>query len=168
MTAVWKCKTLILGAICLAGIVGCSKSYSTPAGTCTGPIKERLDPGSLRHVLPGAPEPTYLSDPPTSGPHQPGPERHGVLTQTLTRPVQLGLLENGIVVVQYRNLTNAEQAKLNQYAGPNTVVAPNSTLPDKIVVTAWRTKLSCSGVVDAPIRAFVDAHAGVIPALLNP
>ncbi|MDP8992254.1 MAG: hypothetical protein M3N31_04270, partial [Actinomycetota bacterium] len=40
------------------------------AGAGCGPARqEPLDPGSAHHLLAGAPEPTYMGDPPTSGAH---------------------------------------------------------------------------------------------------
>jgi hypothetical protein len=38
------------------------------AAGCAAPVEEPLDPGSARHLLPGAPEPTYLTDPPPTRP----------------------------------------------------------------------------------------------------
>ena len=49
-------------------------------------------------------EPQYTTDPPTSGPHTPGALPGGVLTQPLARPSQVGALEAGLVLIQYRDL----------------------------------------------------------------
>src|SRR5260221_10241892 len=79
----------------------CGKGANATTG-CGPAVRELLD-GNLGHVLPGAPEPTYLTDPPTSGPHTPGVKPTGVATPPLERPVQGGALEAGIGPVQYRD-----------------------------------------------------------------
>jgi hypothetical protein len=42
----------------------------------------------------------------------------------------------------------------------NVVVAPNTSLPDRVVATAWLSKQTCSGVDTAALRGFIRARAG--------
>jgi hypothetical protein len=111
-------------------------------------------------VVAGAPEPAYSTDPPTSGPHTPGALPKGVLVVPLTRPVQVGALEQGLVLLQYRDLSATEIDTLAQLAGDNVVVAPNPSLPDRVVGTAWLFKQTCSSVDAVALRGFVRSHAG--------
>jgi drug/metabolite transporter (DMT)-like permease len=152
-----------LAAAMLSGCGGDSEAGSagTGAKSCGPALREALDPNFLQHVLPNAPEPSYTSDPPTSGPHQPAPTVHGVLTAPLSKPRQIGVLETGAVLVQHRDATDADA--LAALASVDVVVAPNPTLRDRIVATAWTWKLRCDAVDADAIRAFARDHAGQAP-----
>src|SRR5690242_8829353 len=71
-----------------------------PGTACGAPIAEPIDPLSSQHLLPGAPEPHYTTDPPTSGAHRPGPLPPPVLNSPLDRPAQVAALEGGTVLIQ--------------------------------------------------------------------
>lgn len=146
----------------LAGLVaGCgSKGGGAEATAACGPVKrEALDPRSIQHVLPNAPTPTYLTNPPTSGPHQPSPPIHGAQTNPIPKPVQVGLLEGGNVLVQYRGLTAASLSSMRSLAGGKVVVAPNDDLrAGQVVMTSWLYKQTCSSVDVGAARRFVAAH----------
>lgn len=139
------------------------RRYAT-SGTCAAPITDRLDPRSLQHFLPGAVEPTYATDPPTSGPHQPGRLDGGVLENPLSKPLQVGALEAGQILLQYRDLSPVDQAKLATLASPVVIVAPNPTLAQPVVASAWRTRQFCDAVDIAELGRFVHDHAGADPA----
>ena len=64
-------------------------------GSCGEPVDEQLDPAWINHIVPGTPEPTYLTDPPTSGPHFAELPQTGVLEEPLSRPSQVSVLESG-------------------------------------------------------------------------
>ncbi|HEX2038561.1 MAG TPA: EamA family transporter [Acidimicrobiales bacterium] len=137
-------------------LVGC-RGGAGPGGAtaCGAAVREPLDPAATRHVLPGAPEPTYATDPPTSGPHQAGPSPTGVVDEPLPRPVQVAVLEQGGVVVQYREA--GDRAALAPLGGERVVVAPNPALPVRVVATAWRQKLACTSLDVDTLRAFIAA-----------
>ena len=138
---------------------------SSPAA-CGPDVEEPLDPGSTQHVLPGAPEPPYASDPPTSGPHLGGGAVTGAQAAPLSRPVQVAVLEEGGVMVQHRGLDAGSRARLEALAADGVVVAPNPGLTAPVVVTAWRHRLTCAAAdADAvtAIGRFVDAHRGRAP-----
>jgi drug/metabolite transporter (DMT)-like permease len=153
----------IAAVVILAGLVlaaGCGNDSSAAGGAC-GPVRrEAIDPNSIQHVLANAPEPTYLSDPPTSGPHQPGRELSGAIDEPLSRPVQVGQLEAGKVLIQFREAL--EDATIDDLAAldDGVVVAPNPDLRDPVVATAWGNKLECSEVDLADLRDFVDSFVG--------
>lgn len=155
-----------LAVSALLALTACGSGGSTvgapPATGCTAPVDERLDPNSVIHLFPGAPEPRYLTDPPTSGPHQLGQPPVGVISTPIPRPRQVAMLESGYVIVQHSGPLAPELAAL---AGPHVVVAPPvAPLPSPVVATAWTWKLSCRSA-DPPavvaIRAFIAAHEGV-------
>ncbi|MBW3548461.1 MAG: EamA family transporter [Actinobacteria bacterium] len=148
----------LAGVVALAGLLaGCGLDRSRESAGCGPVVEEDLDPGSQLHLLPGAPEPEYLSDPPTSGPHLAGPAPRGVLTSPLGRPVQVQVLEQGGVVVQHRDLDETAVEALHGLAGDHVVVAPGPSLPSPVVATAWGRKLTCEDADVEALRRFVDA-----------
>lgn len=126
---------------------------------CGPDRRESLD-SNLGHVLPGAPEPRYLTDPPTSGPHQPGPPIAGVVDEPIAPPLQVGLLEEGSVLIQHRDLDAAAERELDALASDTVVVAPDPDLGDPIVATAWVHKLTCSTVDTDALQQFIDDRVG--------
>ncbi|MGH9155582.1 MAG: DUF3105 domain-containing protein [Acidimicrobiales bacterium] len=147
-------------ALALAALATGACGGSGPAvGNACGPdVTEPLDPGSVRHVLPGAPEPDYASDPPTSGAHLAGAPAGDVLRTPLPRPEQVGVLEEGGVLLQHRDLGDADQRRLEALAGDGVVVAPNPDLDAAVVATAWRQRLRCQQVEVATLRTFIALH----------
>lgn len=157
---------LVLGLLCsLAGCHGPGRAQAVASTGCGGPRNERLDPASVIHLFPGAPEPHYLTDPPTSGPHQLGPPPVGVVTTPIPRPRQVAMLETGFVIVQFQDLSAEQQQALDRVAEAEVTVAPAiAPFPAPVVVTAWTWKLECRSVdaaAVAAIDAFISAHRGV-------
>ncbi|HEV3225489.1 MAG TPA: EamA family transporter [Acidimicrobiales bacterium] len=148
---------LLVLVVLVTPLVACGGG--TSSASCSAARPEALNP-ALNHVFAGAPEPTYTTDPPTSGPHTPGALPAGVLTTPLSRPNQVGALEGGVVLLQYRNLSGGEVADLSQLVTGKVVVAPNPSLPDRVVATAWLFKQTCSGVDAAELRGFIRTHVG--------
>jgi hypothetical protein len=133
------------------------------AGGCGAIRRERLDPAYLVHVL-GDEDVEYTSDPPTSGPHQPSPAFEGVVDEPLSRPVQVGVLERGDVLVQHDpDLSRGERSALEELAGDGVVVAPNPDLPAPVVATAWLFKRTCDDVDVDAIEAFIAERKGKGP-----
>jgi drug/metabolite transporter (DMT)-like permease len=145
---------IVLLAVPLAACSGGGSSSS-----CSSAKPEPINP-DLRHVITGGTDPVYTTDPPTSGPHTPGATPKGVLDHPLSRPSQVGALEAGIVLLQYRDLSADEQRSLAGLVTDNVVVAPNASLPDRVVATAWLFKQTCSGVDAAALRGFIRTRAG--------
>jgi hypothetical protein len=149
----------VLGALAVATTACGGGDGGT--GAC-GPItREALDASYLVHVLGEGTGVEYTSDPPTSGPHQPGPPVDGVVDEPISRPVQVGILERGDVLLQHGPDVPADDlAALEALGGPGVVVAPNPDLPDLVVATAWTYKRTCSGVDVDALQEFVDERAG--------
>ncbi len=93
-------KLLFLALVMVVAAGGCGGKKAP--SKCGPAVEESLDPGRTRHLLPRAPEPRYLGNPPTSAPHLGGPPPTGVQHQRLAPPVQVGVLESGGVLVQHR------------------------------------------------------------------
>ena len=141
---------------------GGSVATPTTTGQCAQAVTEPLDPGSVQHVLPGAAEPAYQgADPPTSGAHRAGADQvTGVSPSPLDRPTQVGILETGGVLLQYKGLSADDQRRLERQAGGDVRVAPNPSLPAPVVATAWRHKMQCQALDVEAIKAFVRTYAG--------
>jgi hypothetical protein len=148
---------LLVVVVLAAPLAACGGSGSS--ATCSSSKPEPINP-DLHHVFTGGAEPVYTTDPPTSGPHAPGATPQGVLDHGLSRPAQVGALEAGVVLLQYRDLSAGELRSLSGLVTDNVVVAPNTSLPDRVVATAWLSKQTCSGVDTAALRGFIRARAG--------
>ena len=152
-------KWVIVVTAMLSGLAGCGGS--APAAdrpACHRAVQEPLDPRSAQHVLTNGGV-TYASNPPTSGPHRPGVVPKGIVTKPLPLAVQVGALEAGDVLVQYKGAFPAELRN----PGDKVVVAPNETLSSRVVITAWRWKMTCNAPDRAALRVFVTHHAAKGP-----
>ena len=155
--------TLSIGTAACGG--GAPTGADAPEAGCGEVVQERIDPDHLVHLLPGAEEPAYLTDPPTSGPHAPAAARHGVADGPLTRAEQVGQLEAGVVLVQHDGGLAADDLAVVEGLGdqPDVLVARNDDLPAPVIATAWTQKLVCASVDGgsaAALSAFVDEFAG--------
>ncbi|MCB0997291.1 MAG: DUF3105 domain-containing protein [Acidimicrobiales bacterium] len=138
----------VLAVLCVT-VATVSACGGGGADVCTGVVTEALDPASGQHVTAGT-EVVYLTDPPTSGPHAAVPIPAGIRSDSLHPTLQVGVLETGRVLVQFRDLTDDEIAELEDLVASDVVIAPNDTLPATIVATAWQHRLDCTAVdVDA-------------------
>jgi hypothetical protein len=149
----------------VSACTGSSHPAAVPTNGCRPALNERLDPRSTIHLFSSAPEPHYLTDPPTSGPHRLGPPFQGVVASPIPRPSQVAMLESGYVILQYRGLAPRQVAALGAMAGDLVTVAPPAgALPSPVVATAWTWKLECGSVAPAAasvIQTFITAHRGV-------
>jgi len=141
---------VVLVVVGATTITGCGTD--DVAARCGPAVVEQSD-SNLGHLLPNATPPTYLTDPPTSGPHTPGAEVHGLVDSPLSDIVQVTTLETGAVIVQYRD--PRDLPTLRSLAGPAVVVAPAPKLPARIIATAWLRKLTCRGVDRGAIERFI-------------
>jgi len=160
---------LLLSSVLLAVVTtscsGSSGSGSSGRVACGAIEREALDPNFVIHVLPGAAGVRYRTDPPTSGAHQPAPRLGRVQRRPLPRPVQVGVLEGGDLLLQYSGLRSSDVARLERLAGGHVVVAPNPDLPQpyRVVATGWVHKRTCRALDIAALGEFVDQRAGKGP-----
>lgn len=156
-------RALAAGLVLAAGLLaGCGDGDGS--GAC-GPVqREPLDTRGI-HVLPGAAATEYRTDPPTSGPHQPAPSTEDVRSEPIAPEVQVGLLEEGRVLLQHHGLSTVDQDALEALAGDGVVVAPAESLPDDaaVVATAWVTKQVCATLDVAALEGFAADHEGKGP-----
>ena len=152
----WACVLSLL-------VVGCG---SNDAATTCVELREPEDQASGRHVLSEGMV-QYQTEPPTSGPHIAGPTPAGVLGTSVPPEVQVRLLESGGVMVQYDDsVVGAELEQLRSVGSPTIVVAPAaSTMPARIIATAWTWKLSCSAVDLGTLEDFAAERPTDAPGL---
>jgi hypothetical protein len=84
----------------------------------------------------------------------------GVQAAPLDKPTQVGVLEGGGVLLQYKGISADEQKRLERQAGGDVRVAPNPALPAPVVATAWRHKMVCQGLDIDALKDFVRRFAG--------
>lgn len=139
-------------------------SDGASAGSCVE-IREPEDPLSIQHMIdPGTL--TYLTDPPTSGPHLSGPAIRGLFEEPILPPAQVRLLEEGGVVVQFTSPD--DEAALRPLLDDNEVpmaLAPADSLPAPVVATAWTWKLTCETPDLDRIREFAGDRVVDAPGL---
>ena len=146
----------------LLGLGACSDDQA--AGPCDRPERQRAQLPAI-HVLPGQPEPSYLSDPPTSGPHAPLTSVPPVFDTPVPKPTQVGILERGMVLVQYRpDLAPAERQRLLDLSGGPVTVAPNPQLDRPVVASAWLYLLRCDAVDTGALADFIATRTSEAPA----
>ncbi len=150
---------LAVALLAVVGVTGCGSSSSNACGPVAN---DQLDPGSGIHVLPGAPTPSYLMDPPTSGTHQPAPQIEGPATEPIAPQIQVGVLEAGRVLIQYTDLTDDEIAELEALNSDDVLVAPAAELPDdtRVAATAWTKHQFCTAVDTEVLDKFIGHFAG--------
>lgn len=105
------------------------------------------------------PPPIFASENPTSGPHSPI-DLAGVQAEPLSPVAQVGLLEEGSILLQHQNLDDRARAEIESLAGPDVIVAPGRNLPDTVMATAWTAKLRCDGVEPEALRGFINRFKG--------
>lgn len=147
----------MLGVLLVVGLTACGGGDERACGPLT---REQLDPNSGLHVLPGRDIPEYTSDPPTSGAHYSLPPPSGAVEDPIDRPLQVTALEGGMVLVQYHDLPDADVRTLEDLGSDQVIVAPNDDQTDPVVLTAWITKQTCSGVDVDEIESFIDDQSG--------
>jgi hypothetical protein len=158
--------TVAAGVVLSTLAAGCGEEADRPDAprqACAGVVTDPLDPRSTQHLLPGAPEPAYPSDPPTSGPHLATPELpRGAQSEPVPRPLQVSVLERGGGLIQHRDVAPEQKASLEALAGPDVVVAPAPDLPAPVVATAWRRRLVCTALDVDALKDFVASHRGKV------
>lgn len=104
----------------------------------------------------------YSSDPPTSGVHDPAPAVWGSYTEEIPQLSLVHNLEHGGVVVQYgSSITPDARAEIEDWyrEDPNgIVVAPLPKLGNRVVVTAWTWRMTCTGFDPEALTQFKDEY----------
>ncbi len=142
----------------LASIFLFACASENDAKGCKNTIREPRAADYLLHVLVDTPT-EYLSDPPTSGPHKVWIAPR-VIPRQLSPSEQLGILERGDILVQYkpRAVTDSQISTWETTISERAHLAPNSGLPSDFVMTAHLTKQICTDLTTAAINRFVEAN----------
>lgn len=119
------------------------KDYKS--GALTGNVNlagaEQPD-GGRNHIPVGSAHDPYLTNPPTSGPHNPEPAAWGVYNRELPDEQLIHNLEHGGIWISYKPDIDADtKAKIEnigrQYPGA-TIITPRANNPHPIEVASWR------------------------------
>ena len=151
-----------LVALLVLGTLGaCSDDEAS--GPCEQPEHQRAQlPAS--HVRPGQPEPSYLSDPPTSGPHAPITSVPPVFAEPVPKPTQVGILERGMVLVQYRPAEPGVGGDRDHPTGQvKELLAFGCRQVRPVVASAWLYLLRCAAVDTGALRDFIDTRTSEAP-----
>ncbi len=150
-------RRLLVVLLLAAGLAACGGDDEVACGPVT---REALDPNSGLHVLPDQEVPEFATDPPTSGAHYSLPPPTGAVDEPVERPMQVTALEGGQVLVQYQDLSDDDVAELEDLGSDVVIVAPNPDQTEPVVLTAWITKQTCSGVDVATVETFIQDQQG--------
>jgi len=150
-----RCFGACMALASLAAAAACaSGAPAESSARCAPLVVEDLDPLSVQHVLPGAAV-TYLTSPPTSGPHLGGPAPSGTLDEPIDEKLQVTILEGGRTLVQYQpDLAAAQVESLRALGSLRIVVAPNPTLDSPVVATRWQAKMTCAEASPTELETF--------------
>ena len=127
------------------------------AGTCR-PIQTIPDEGNA-HITPGQ-TPTYQSQPPSSGPHNPTPLSAGIYDQPVDVTMEVHSLEHGYIVIHYKDIPGSSVDQLKQLVSRDPrklILAPYPTMNYPVTLTAWDHLQTCTGVDQASILAFISS-----------
>ena len=160
MTPLWMLVLGLSGCSQVAPITGAEAPVATDR--CAAPEFPEVQAG-LHLIGDRQPPVPYSSTPPTSGWHRSGVAGPGIATEPLSEPVQVGLLEAGLVVVTHGRLTDDEHAALAELAArfPAAVaVTPYTPLePGAVAAAGWGVLQRCDGVDSAALETFVRFYA---------
>jgi len=133
-------------------------------------LSRNLDDEGHKHLPPGAVDPEYGTDPPSSGPHAepPGQQADGAYLEMPSPADYVASLDHGRLEIHYApDLSEKIQRELKglfdtMYGG--TLLFPNYEMNYGVAATTWTNVLDCSGwegskTLDA-IRAFGKATWG--------
>jgi hypothetical protein len=125
---------------------------------------ERFADLGNRHLNQGETYTEYNSNPPTSGPHYPNIAPWGIHDQPIANELQVHNLEDGGVVIQYKDIPTDVLDQLRGIVGRYTdkvVLAPNDTLSNAIVLTAWTRMVRLGAFDEQKIVEFIEAYRGI-------
>lgn len=150
---------LTLSAGCAAAA---APAQPVATGQCAAPEMPDLQAG-LHLIGDRQPPVPYSSVPPTSGWHRSGMAQPGVADAPLAEPLQVGLLEEGRVVISHGTLaveaTDALADIAEAHAELVAVTAYDPLAEGEVVAAAWGVLQRCDGVDAEALGRFVDFYA---------
>lgn len=160
--------SIALTLILLAAIMLNSILHSPPALDLSVPDRSHVVPIQVsQHFGPAEAHPPYDSNPPTSGPHFPGPPQWGTYRAIFPDEKIIHNLEHGGVWISYRDISDPDQVhQLEAIAGryPNLIILTYRPANDApIAVSAWGRLLTLDRVDAAQINNFFLRYSGKGP-----
>ena len=169
--------------VLLVGLGGCSAGGAADGGAsldapvpeatalCDSPEFPPVQFGS--HLIGDADPPVpYSSTPPTSGWHASGAFQIDVQPpdEPLRESVQVSIAEVGAVVVTYRDVDDADRARLEEavhtrYAGRVAVTPYDQLDPGAMTRAAYGVLQRCEGIDLDAVDAFVESYAAEQPGV---
>jgi hypothetical protein len=125
---------------------------------------ERFADQGNTHIDEGQTYSEYNSNPPTSGPHYNRLAEWGVHDEPVPLGLQIHNLEDGGVVIQYKDIPADALDKLKVIAGrypEHVVLAPKPDIPAPIALTAWTRLLLMNDYDEAKVVEFIEAYKGI-------
>ncbi len=160
--------TLLIAVVLTLTLSGCTgATLPGSAATACAPVEEHpTTPGG--HLLGDtAPPEEYSTVPPTSGWHTSGPPRFGVAQPPLSEPEQVSVLEQGGVVISYRDLPMDSLRRLREIAEAHpdrvALTAYRRLEEGTLALTAWGALQRCEEVETETIEDFLADHRGTTP-----
>ncbi|MGB8646629.1 MAG: DUF3105 domain-containing protein [Anaerolineae bacterium] len=157
----------VVGALVLAAIVYYLFAALAPAtvavaqiapGTC-GPIQDQQDDGRA-HLVAGE-TPTYHTNPPSSGTHNPNPLPAGVYSTMVDVTAEVHSQEHGYIIIHYNGISSSEIQALEQLVERDPrkmILSPYPNMDYKLTLTAWNHLQVCNGVNAQAITSFVGLY----------
>jgi Protein of unknown function (DUF3105) len=152
------------GVVAILVIVGAGLVLAAPkpptssqvASALCGPIEAPPD-GGRAHLLPGQ-TPSYSSNPPASGAHNPNPQARGIYDTPIDVTMEVHSLEHGYVIIHYNAIPSGQLQQLQDIVSRDPfkmILSPYPSMPYKISLTAWDHLQTCTGVDPQAIASFV-------------
>lgn len=149
-------------ALVLSACAGAAPAEPVATDRCEAPALQELQAG-LHLIGDRQPPVPYSSVPPTSGWHRSGVAEPGVAAAPLAEPLQVGLLEEGRVVISHGRVDGQAAAALTDVADAHpemVAVTPYEPLGDgAVVAAAWGVLQRCDGVDAEALGRFIDYYA---------
>jgi Protein of unknown function (DUF3105) len=153
-----------IGVVAVIAIVGAGLLLASPkpasssqtASALCGPIETPPD-GGRAHLLPGQ-TPSYSSDPPASGAHNPNPQPRGIYDAPIDVTMEVHSLEHGYVIIHYNGIPSDQLKQLQDIVSRDPfkmILSPYPSMPYKVSLTAWDHLETCTGVDTQAIASFV-------------
>lgn len=146
---------IIIGAAVLVFSPKPVASGQVALGTCS-PIETPPD-GGRDHLQPGQ-TPSYTSNPPASGAHNPNPQPPGIYDSPIDPTMEVHSLEHGYVIIHYNGIPSDQLQQLKDLVSRDPrkmILSPYPSMPYKVTMIAWDHLQTCTGVSGQDISSFV-------------
>lgn len=134
-------------------------------------IKEVEEQEASPHLEAGAPNPTYNSNPPSSGKHLGNTAPWGAQDETIDKKMLVHNLEHGGVIIHYTDEIGSDSEDAIQElvdSFPDGVISqPNEELDDPLGLAAWGRVQTCERYNETVVSAFIKERCNKGPEKLG-